>query len=496
MVERELVIRTFREAFECKKKDPIVLYGLGKYTKDIIRECEDFNIVAVCGNEEQICDNHFEGKPVVLLNDVHIWAEIMVIITRRLNVKEVYQRIRHAEGRVNIYSIYGELLDKYMANSLKYEQYILQLKDCAETEADKWFVDEYIGKISPKYKKRLGKLLIRNSKEFGECFVGPLVFGFLSWAFKKLEGEGDETIIWFLARDGYFVHKMYEKFALRSGYQNLPRGEYVLASRRNLSTVTIRSEKDIKDIIEDGGIRGDVKNYLRDRFEVVPNFEITEEALPERQVLQFKDTILERAAEERANYLAYLRQKDLFRNNIILFDLATQGTVVHYAKKLLLNYNINILCFQYRNYNREFDGDNPLFWLGEGNWYSKDFYFTCFFALFEIIFAPPENMFKYIDKDGKAHYDDFVGELHKQQWYNNIQDIQEGAEEFIDYLLERDNRCFKRSYSAYIIDGILGLLLPKYTEIADAVKGNLKNEDIFRETGLFDVWESYVESLY
>ncbi len=62
---------------------------------------------------------------------------------------------------------------------------------------------------------------------FGAKYVAPLYCGMLLWLIEALRGEPN---IYFLARDGYTPHKLYE--IAKQKYPDLPAGTYLYASRR------------------------------------------------------------------------------------------------------------------------------------------------------------------------------------------------------------------------------------------------------------------------
>jgi len=175
--------------------------------------------------------------------------------------------------------------------------------------------------------------------------------------------------------------------------------------------------------------------------------------------------------------------------------LVTTGTAFRYLKGLFPEYDFKLLCFQYLNCNEDFGGDKSFFYLGESNYYSKSSWLTHFAILFEIIFGPPENMFKYIDSNFNPHYEESQREMYINQWYTNIQKIQIGAEKFLDDIYKKKPDIFQSEISADVIDKILKLLLPRYSDLVSDVKENFKIEMSFRGMGWGDAWEKCMDSI-
>lgn len=62
---------------------------------------------------------------------------------------------------------------------------------------------------------------------FGVEFIAPIYIGFVSWLSGVVEGKDN---LYFLARDGYIPHKLYNMIQAQN--ENLPEGKYIYASRR------------------------------------------------------------------------------------------------------------------------------------------------------------------------------------------------------------------------------------------------------------------------
>jgi FkbM family methyltransferase len=195
-----------------------------------------------------------------------------------------------------------------------------------------------------------GNIHIDDPKELGYCMLGPVMLRFITWLHNESSRLGVQHLL-FLAREGYLLKELYEKFTGFFGLQGI-RSTYLLCSRRANSVPAIENESDILGIL-DAPYKGSMANLLETRFGIDP-----EEALKKgmfthqrlhdeivtlpaqaeevgRDVLRLKDVILERARVERGSYLSYLRDVGLSKDEkTAVVDVGYAGTIQKYLHKL------------------------------------------------------------------------------------------------------------------------------------------------------------------
>ncbi len=136
--EKRFVIDSFRNNFEKYLKDKIVIYGLGKNTKVILDECNEFNIIGLMDGVrtgETVWD-----LPVYSCQEVNQnGGKIIIIVATAANVPIIYQRIAKEceKYKITVFDINGQDLktknNKYVLpeyyNSLTKETLLAYIKE-------------------------------------------------------------------------------------------------------------------------------------------------------------------------------------------------------------------------------------------------------------------------------------------------------------------------------------------------------------------------------
>lgn len=76
-----------------------------------------------------------------------------------------------------------------------------------------------------------GRPTVREPRDFGFLFIGPLMVSFLVWMLKFLEGKNRDIVL-FSSRDGWLVQKAYHILAGQWGIACLPEDVYFMISRK------------------------------------------------------------------------------------------------------------------------------------------------------------------------------------------------------------------------------------------------------------------------
>lgn len=185
-----------------------------------------------------------------------------------------------------------------------------------------------------------GTLRFGQYDDIGFCAFGPLFTGFMQW----LDGAvGKHRQLWFLAREGYLLQKMYD--AYREGQKDdTLTEEYFLASRRAVTVAGIRNIEDLREVLS-REYHGMLKNYLCARLglQLYDDMENMEISIPEEldtvmvMLEPHYHEILEKCGKERRDYLAYV-QKVRDRHpgkEPVVVDVGYSGTIQYYLAKLM-----------------------------------------------------------------------------------------------------------------------------------------------------------------
>lgn len=494
-MEEQVVLAQFKKNHSGKGQ--IVLYGTGKYSKSLI--CHYSNeIVGVCDEYYDVAS--FCGKPVLNKMDVAQIKCRIVLVARPSSHKEIYSRIKDIEDEGHyIYNLVGMKIKDCMAadNSGDEKGYLNVLEKNILNNAD-GYIYESLSKELKKGEWIKSKPCIKTTQEFGATVLAHYLLAYLSWLYSTVNRK--DYVIWFVARDGYLPHIIYERFKHYSCYQELPKSFYVLGSRRSFSVSSIFDEKDIETVLNCRGISGKADDILKKRFGVylASNDWKMEGCDIKEYIMRYKDRIIKNAAFERENYISYITSKNHFLyDNILFFDFCTGGTGFRFAKKMLRDFDVNmkLLCFEYLNTDRECEDSLEYSWYGEGTFYSMDNILTTVFPIFEVLLSPNCPMFEFIDKSGEIHYElnygaEYIDSLY---WRKGISLIQNSCinkmDEIAVGLLSMMGGC-----SRIFSDHLLMALLSHYCNVSSSVKKLFQLGNSFENVPEVNVWDKFVDT--
>jgi len=145
----------------------------------------------------------------------------------------------------------------------------------------------------------------------------------------------------FLSREGYLFKQLYDGYCNIYG-KDSSKGVYFLASRRAVSVAAVKSEEDIKSILNQY-YRGSLSNLLNVRLgiNIYSEMEDIDVNMPDdidKIMAMLKphiNDILVHAEEERETYLAYIDSIVDKNDTIAVVDVGYSGTIQYYLAKLL-----------------------------------------------------------------------------------------------------------------------------------------------------------------
>ena len=152
---------------------------------------------------------------------------------------------------------------------------------------------------------------VGNSYEIGYNIFAPVISDFVVWLKNQIRINSMRNI-WFCARDGYLIKKMYDEFDLK---QN---SIYFLTSRMAAIRAGIQDVQDI-EYVEQMHFSGSIKEQLKCRLGIETDIE-------KEKLIDFSEEILEHAAECRENYRKYIAGLNMAVGDIAFFDFVAKGT--------------------------------------------------------------------------------------------------------------------------------------------------------------------------
>lgn len=174
------------------------------------------------------------------------------------------------------------------------------------------------------------KIHVDDAKNLGYLFTAPMIMDFTKWFGEQVKEYGLNNI-WFCARDGYLLKKLYELI-----YPGV-KAYYFLTSR--ISTIRAGME-DITDIeyVDSMKYSGQSTDNLKARFGI-DEAELSTEQMDCSQagLLKYAEAILDVSKVKRVNYLKYIERLDIQDGGIALFDFVAKGTSQMYIQRLVTN---------------------------------------------------------------------------------------------------------------------------------------------------------------
>lgn len=173
---------------------------------------------------------------------------------------------------------------------------------------------------------------VLNAHDIGYIFCAPMISDFVCWFHRQVKEQNLENI-WFCARDGYLIKKLYEHLLILSREQR--ETVYFLTSRIASIRAGMQSEKDIR-YVDDMKFSGTLEECLLERFGIeIKGIAHTSISNDEEGLLKYKEIIFEKANKERRNYQRYIEKIGLRKGDIAFFDFVAKGTCQMYVQRLV-----------------------------------------------------------------------------------------------------------------------------------------------------------------
>lgn len=265
------------------------------------------------------------------------------------------------------------------------------------------------------------RIQVASLYDIGYLFCAPMISDFMIWFHEKAQELQLENI-WFGARDGFLLHKMYKELIQEK------KGTYFLTSRIAAIRAGMKCEEDIQ-YVDEMKFSGSLEQNLKERFGICADA-VTDESMQENGLLKYKSAILSKAQTERKNYLRYIKKLNTHEGKTAFFDFVAKGTTQMYLNRLLdtplvglyflqleaeymMDKGLNIFSF----YSKEDDGDSAIY---------ENYY------ILETILTAPHASVCGFDEEGEPCYHE---ETRTDRDIQSVQQVQNGIEEYFrDYL--------------------------------------------------------------
>lgn len=209
--------------------------------------------------------------------------------------------------------------------------------DYVETLSDRLKVGMFVSCIfnSPfHFEKRDKQVEISDAHDIGYLLCAPMISDFILWFYNRVEG-GKFKNIWFSARDGYLIRKMFTELIHTSNQED--GSVYFLTSRTAAVRAGMRDKSDIC-YVDAMKFSGTPEESLRERFGISADGICGNEKLNEQGLMKYRHVILEKSRKAFENYQKYIEKLQIEEGDIAFFDFVAKGTTQMYVQRLIDNH--------------------------------------------------------------------------------------------------------------------------------------------------------------
>lgn len=323
IIPRKEVCNIFKETVSCGKPVYVVsdTYYSKKQLAEILKKC------GITAYKDILASNEYKTSKTQNLYSVLLKkekAEKYLHIGDDI-VADIESASRNGLEVCRIYSG-GDLLEA--AGYLGLEKY-------SDDLSDRLKIGLFVSNIfnSPfQFEMEDKRITIGDAYNIGYLFCAPMISDFVLW-FNRMTEEQNLRNVWYSARDGYLIQKMYRELLKVCGKED--KSIYFLTSRTAAIRAGMQSEEDIQ-YVDKMKFSGTLEQNLKERFGIdegdIQTADIEEE---QNGLLKYKKSILANAKKELANYEKYVGRLNVEGGNIAFFDFVAKGTTQMYIQRLV-----------------------------------------------------------------------------------------------------------------------------------------------------------------
>lgn len=312
----------------------IAIYGLSIETKKAIDKLDEYEIVGLLDGYKR--EGILFGKPIISIEDAFsIGIERIIVVARPGSCKAIVQRIgeKCLNAGVQVYDMLGNNLLMTEPDIWNCGEIISFIEE--ESHKNKNGISEikkklFINRIDKICLEKESEMVIKSAYDIGYLFCAPMVTDFVRW-FSNYIDEKNVNNIWFLARDGYLIKKLFDRI-------NKKENVYFLTSRTAAIRAGVRDIDDLK-YVESMKFEGTLSENIKKRFGI----EIDEKKIDD--FYNYSSTILNRAELLTERYKKYINNNTLKEGNIAVFDFVAKGTTQFFLQRLVPDNHVEGLYF-------------------------------------------------------------------------------------------------------------------------------------------------------
>lgn len=165
------------------------------------------------------------------------------------------------------------------------------------------------------------KLSVSSDYDIGYMFAAPVISDFVLWLYGKIK-ETDTDNIWFGARDGYLIKKLYDILVPDNS------SVYFLTSRIAAVRAGVKTAEDIR-YITDMKFSGTLEQQLEKQFGI----RVCKSEIHSNELSDYLSDIIKNACVYRQNYRKYIDRLNC-SGRIAFFDFVAKGTTQLFLSRI------------------------------------------------------------------------------------------------------------------------------------------------------------------
>lgn len=269
------------------------------------------------------------------------------------------------------------------------------------------------------------KISIQSAYDLGYLLFAPIISDFVIW-FEEQTEQYNLSNIWFCARDGYLIKKMYDEL------HGDTESTYFLTSRTAAIRAGVEDEEDIEYV---GGMKfpGTIEEQMQERFGISGQDEAEYHNTCSKSLMDYSDVILSKARIDRENYQKYIDKLHIKKGDIAFFDFVAKGTSQMYIQRLVDRHLKGIYFLQLEGEYMQGKGLDILPFYNRQETDHSEIYEN--YYILETILTSPMPSIKEFNKYGEPCY---AHETRKKEDIRCVQAAQDGV---FDYFKTYLNLC-------------------------------------------------------
>lgn len=302
----------------------------------------------------------------------------------------------------------------------------LGLWDSIRGLANRVKIGIFVSKIfnSPfQFEKGEWKIAIQSAYDLGYLLFAPAISDFVIWFEEQIE-QYDLLNIWFCARDGYLIKKMYDEL------HGDTESTYFLTSRTAAIRAGIESEEDI-EYVSRMKFSGRIEEQLWERFGISEQDIVEDYDARSKSLTDYADEILSKARIDRKNYQRYIDKLHMEEGDIAFFDFVAKGTSQMYMQRLTDRHLKGIYFMQLEREYMKGKGLDILSFYDNQETDQSEIYEN--YYILETILTSPMPSIKEFDEYGESCY---AQETRKEEDIRCVQAVQNGVFDYFKTYLK------------------------------------------------------------